>query len=182
MVTRWAGQCHGKTFATQHRLRGSQCASCTPARCGPAARHQGRARVKRKLSQPRRKVERRHIGAKAVLGGQRPDRGQGVYRRIGRVQRHPIVPGPSQKCQIVRRMHAGRCGVHIRRCIRRQQLPHRAALQFIEDIAQTVRHFVAIDQAAPEHFLAACVLGVVGVVEDFHGDFYAAGWDKAPCD
>jgi antitoxin (DNA-binding transcriptional repressor) of toxin-antitoxin stability system len=27
---------------------------------------------------------------------------------------------------------------------------------------------VAIDQAAPEHFLAACVLGVVGVVEDFH--------------
>jgi hypothetical protein len=28
---------------------------------------------------------------------------------------------------------------------------------------------VAIDQAAPEHFLAACVLGVVGVVEDFHG-------------
>jgi hypothetical protein len=29
---------------------------------------------------------------------------------------------------------------------------------------------VAIDQTAPEHFLAACVLGVVGVVEDFHGE------------
>jgi hypothetical protein len=29
---------------------------------------------------------------------------------------------------------------------------------------------VAIDQAATEHFLAAGVLGVAGVVEDFHGD------------
>jgi hypothetical protein len=28
---------------------------------------------------------------------------------------------------------------------------------------------MAIDQAAPEHFLAARVLCVAGVVEDFHG-------------
>jgi hypothetical protein len=28
---------------------------------------------------------------------------------------------------------------------------------------------MAIDQTAPEHFLAACVFGVVDVVEDFHG-------------
>jgi hypothetical protein len=55
-------------------------------------------------------------------------------------------------------------------------------LQFIQHIAQTVGHFVAIDQTAPEHFLAACMLGVVGVVEDFHGNISAAGWDKAPCD
>lgn len=42
-------------------------------------------------------------------------------------------------------------------------------MQFIQHKMQTVRHFVAIDQAAPEHFLAACVLCVVGVVEDFYG-------------
>jgi hypothetical protein len=78
-------------------------------------------------------------------------------------------------------MHAGHGGIHIQRCIGCQQLPHRAALQFIQHIAQTVGHFVAIDQAAPEHFLAACVLGVVGVVEDFHENIFAVGWDKAPC-
>ena len=74
-----------------------------------------------------------------------------------------------QKIQIIRRMDSGHGGIHIQRCIGRQQLTHRAALQFIQHIAQAVRHFVAIDQTAPEHFLAACVLGVVGVVEDFHG-------------
>jgi hypothetical protein len=78
-------------------------------------------------------------------------------------------------------MDSGHGGVYIQRCIRGQQLPHRAALQFIQHKAQTVGHFVAIDQAAPEHFLAACVLGVVGVVEDFHENIFAVGWDKAPC-
>jgi hypothetical protein len=34
---------------------------------------------------------------------------------------------------------------------------------------QSLRHLVAIDQAATKHFLAAGVLGVAGVVEDFHG-------------
>jgi hypothetical protein len=34
---------------------------------------------------------------------------------------------------------------------------------------QALRHFVAVDHAASEHFLAACVLCVLGVVEDFHG-------------
>jgi hypothetical protein len=66
-------------------------------------------------------------------------------------------------------MDSGHRCVHVQRSIGRQQLPHRAELQFIQHKAQTVRHFVAIDQSAPEHFLAACVLGVVGVVEDFHG-------------
>jgi hypothetical protein len=40
---------------------------------------------------------------------------------------------------------------------------------------------MAINHAAPEHFLSACVLGVVGVVEDFHENIFAVGWDKAPC-
>jgi hypothetical protein len=35
---------------------------------------------------------------------------------------------------------------------------------------------------APEHFLAACVLGVVSVMENFHENISAAGWDKAPFD
>jgi hypothetical protein len=35
---------------------------------------------------------------------------------------------------------------------------------------QALWHLMAIDQAATEHFLAACVFGVAGVVEDFHGD------------
>jgi hypothetical protein len=34
---------------------------------------------------------------------------------------------------------------------------------------------MAIDQAAPEHFLATSVLGVVGVVEDFHGSVTCLG-------
>jgi prevent-host-death family protein len=44
-------------------------------------------------------------------------------------------------------------------------------LQFVQDKAQTVGHFMAIDQAAPKHFLTAGVLSVKGVVEDFHGGF-----------
>jgi hypothetical protein len=35
---------------------------------------------------------------------------------------------------------------------------------------QAFRHLVAIDQAATEHFLVTGVLGVAGIVEDFHGD------------
>jgi hypothetical protein len=79
-------------------------------------------------------------------------------------------------------MHAGHGGIHIQRCIGRQQLPHRAALQFIQHKAQTVGPFMAIDQAAPEHFLAACVLGVMGVMENFHENISAAECVKAPFD
>jgi hypothetical protein len=35
---------------------------------------------------------------------------------------------------------------------------------------QSLRHLVAIDQAATKHFLVTGVLGVAGIVEDFHGD------------
>lgn len=34
---------------------------------------------------------------------------------------------------------------------------------------QALRHFMAIDQTALEHFLAASVLSLAGVVEDFLG-------------
>jgi hypothetical protein len=108
----------------QHRLCGGQCARSAFAGSGPAARHQGRARVKRILPQLRRKFE-------------------------------------------------------LRRVIGSQQLPQRAALQFIQHIAQTVGHFVAIDQAAPEKFLSTCILGVV---EDFLENISAAGRDKVSCD
>jgi hypothetical protein len=40
---------------------------------------------------------------------------------------------------------------------------------------QALRHFVAIDHAAPKHFLAACVLCVLGVVEDLHGELSNRG-------
>jgi hypothetical protein len=40
---------------------------------------------------------------------------------------------------------------------------------------------MSIDQAAPEHFLTASVLGVVGVVEDFHEGDGSKGVDLLPC-
>ena len=96
----------------------------------------------------------------------RPDRGQDVQLGVGRVQGHPVVPGLGQKIEVGRAVHAvqrGQIGL-----AGLAQRAHGAALQLAQHIVEATGVFVAGHQAAPEHFLAAIVQVVLGVVEDDH--------------
>ena len=169
VVPRWSRQRQSGPLATQDRLRRRQRTGRAFAGCGPTARHQGRARIKRVLPQPCGEVQRGYVGAKAVARRQWPDRGQGVHRRVGRVKRHPVVPGVGQKIQVIRVVHPAQGRVQRQVGRRGQHGAHRSTRQFVQHVLQSLRHFVAIDHAAAEHFLAAAVFGVAGVVKDEHG-------------
>ena len=74
-----------------------------------------------------------------------------------------------QKVQVIGAVYLKQSRVQRQVRCRLHQAAHRPPRQFVQHMLKPLRHLVAIDQAAPKHFLAACVKGVLGVVEDLHG-------------
>lgn len=74
-----------------------------------------------------------------------------------------------QKVEVISAVHSPQGRVQRQVASWLLQAAHRPTRQFVQHMLQAFRHLVAIDQAASEHFLATGVLGVAGVVEDFHG-------------
>ena len=135
-------------------------------------RDQRRAGVEGIEAQARREVVGLHVGAKAA---HRPHRRQRIERGVGRIQRHPVVPGALEEAQVARRVDACEQRVEAFMRLRRFEPAEAAPLQFRQHVVEPRRHFVAGHQAAAEHLLAAGVAGMVRVVDDEHGEGRAAG-------
>ena len=89
--------------------------------------------------------------------------------RVGRIQRHPLVPRAGEEGEVARVVHLRQQGlVEGVGCLDR---PERAALQLGQHVIDAVGRLEAGHQLAAEHLEAALVQGVAVVEDRAHAVF-----------
>jgi hypothetical protein len=168
MVPRRPREREGRALAADDALRRGPRARRAVARGGPAAGRERRAGVEREQAHARRKALGQHVGAHAARG---PVRRQRIARRVGRVERHPLVPRMRDEVQVARRMHLGQ--QRLVEGIGRLQRAEAAALQLMLHMVDARGHLEARHELAAEHLDFALVKRVLVVVDGEHEE--AAG-------
>ena len=136
----------------------------TAARGLPCASGQRRTGIKGIQAHARREVFGLKVGAKTTRG---PNTGDSVLRRIGRIQRQPLLPGGLQKSHIALAVDALK--QRVVKTAWRLQRPQRARLQGRQYLVLPLGHFVAGHHAAAVHLQFALVGGMIRVVKNMHG-------------